>query len=123
MFGKPSAKRFEDVRTDMAPGVAPDSADIGKTVYQRMDEGRVRVLRYQGGKPRVESPPGIYVAKKEYSVVEIGEGAFAGHPELASVSLPDCIETIGDTAFEGCSGIVEIDIPRGTASIRGNAFA
>ncbi|MBP5203242.1 MAG: leucine-rich repeat domain-containing protein [Candidatus Methanomethylophilaceae archaeon] len=107
----------------MAPGVAPDSADIGKTVYQRMDEGRVRVLRYQGGKPRVEIPPGIYVAKKEYSVIEIGEGAFAGHPELASVSLPDCIETIGDKAFEGCSGIVEIDIPRGTASIRGNAFA
>ncbi|MBR7006340.1 MAG: leucine-rich repeat domain-containing protein [Candidatus Methanomethylophilaceae archaeon] len=123
MFGKPSAKRFEDVRLDGVPEAAPDSAEIGKTVYQRIDEGRVRVLRHQGGKPHVEVPPEIYVAKKEYAVVEIGEGAFAGHSELASVSLPDGVETIGDQAFEGCSGLVEIVIPRGTTSIRGGAFA
>ncbi len=123
MFGKPSAKRFEEVKIDVPPGTAPESAEIGRAVYQRIDDGGVRVLRYLGDKPHAEIPPEIYVAKKRLAVREVAEGAFAGCARLASVRLPDTVEVIGDKAFEGCSGIKEMTIPRGTVSVRGGAFS
>ncbi|MBO4569540.1 MAG: leucine-rich repeat domain-containing protein [Candidatus Methanomethylophilaceae archaeon] len=122
MFGRPTAKRFEDVKIDASSKAAPDCAEIGKTVYQRIDEGRVRVLRYLGDKPHAEIPPEIFVAKRGHSVVEIAEKAFAKCSGLVSVKLPDTVETIGDYAFEDCSSLKEMTIPRGTLGIRGSAF-
>lgn len=54
-------------------------------------------------------------------VTEIGDEAFFGCVELASVTLPDTIVTIGDRAFMQC-GFTEFTIPESVESIGYGAF-
>jgi len=42
------------------------------------------------------------------SVLHIGAGAFRGCIGLVTVTIPSCIESIGDWAFEGCSKLIEV---------------
>ena len=41
---------------------------------------------------------------------------------LTSVSIPDTVTTIGQSAFRGCTGLTEISIPEGVTRIRDTAF-
>ena len=41
---------------------------------------------------------------------------------LTSVTIPDSVTTIGNCAFQGCSGLTRCDIPNGVTSIGGIAF-
>lgn len=52
----------------------------------------------------------------------IGDYAFAGCNNLASVSIPDSVVRIGEAAFYRC-GITDVVIPDGVASIGRHAFA
>lgn len=52
----------------------------------------------------------------------MGEGAFKGCKKLASVTLPDTLETIAAHAFEDCSSLSKIVIPSGVKKIDGFAF-
>ncbi|MBO4535428.1 MAG: leucine-rich repeat domain-containing protein, partial [Clostridia bacterium] len=60
---------------------------------------------------------GIY-----YTVVEIGEGAFAGQSGLKSIELPSSIITIAKDAFKGCTSLREIIIPEAVTYIGESAF-
>ncbi len=123
IFDKPLTKRFEDVKVEGFDEPVKDAIEIGKTVFQAIEDTEsVRVLKHIGNKPEVSIPASISVAKKQYSVTEIGERAFSGCSFLESVSLPDTIESIDDSAFEGCTGLAEMSIPRGVKNIRGRAF-
>ena len=82
----------------------------------------MRVVRYAGTKASVSVPGCITVAKKPYSVTEIGDSAFKGCAGISEISMPDTVESIGDSAFEGCTGLSKVLIPKGIKSIRGRAF-
>lgn len=56
-----------------------------------------------------------------YGVTEIGKMAFY-QTGLESVSLPDSLTKIGDTAFEVCERISELSVPSSVTSIGTNAF-
>ena len=58
----------------------------------------------------------------DYSVVSIGESAFAGAEGLKSVSIPSTVRLIGDKAFSECTGLQSIVFPCSTPSIGENAF-
>lgn len=56
------------------------------------------------------------------TVRHLGEQAFAGS-DAATVILPDSLETIGDSAFSGCTSLRGIFLPQGVTTIGPNAFA
>ena len=56
------------------------------------------------------------------SVVIIGNSAFSGCKEMTSISIPNNVTYIGDHAFYGCSGLTNISLPDSITSIGKSAF-
>ena len=59
----------------------------------------------------------------EYLVTEIVANAFSDQSSLVSVTLPDGIVTIGNSAFESCPNLTSINMGKGVVSIGDFAFA
>lgn len=55
-------------------------------------------------------------------VTSIGNYAFQGCSGLTSIDIPSGITSIGDNAFENCRGFTSVDIPSSVTSIGDNAF-
>ncbi|MDE5829990.1 MAG: leucine-rich repeat protein [Duncaniella sp.] len=61
---------------------------------------------------------------KEYRVTKIGYQSFTKNKNITSVSLPNTILSIGESAFEYCSAIIgEIKLPKSLTEIGPSAFA
>lgn len=56
------------------------------------------------------------------SVTSIGDSAFDGCFSLTSITLPDSVISIGDYAFNGCFALASITIPDSVVSIGDCAF-
>ena len=56
------------------------------------------------------------------SVTSIGNTAFRGCSSLTNISIPDSVTTIGGGAFKGCSSLTSISIPNSVTSIGDSAF-
>ena len=52
----------------------------------------------------------------------IGNSAFEDCSGLTSVTIPDSVASIGSSAFSGCSGLTSITIPESVSSIEESAF-
>lgn len=57
------------------------------------------------------------------SLTTIGNYAFQGCSGLSSLSLPSNLATIGSYAFQNCNGITSLTIPENLTSIGSNAFS
>ena len=67
-------------------------------------------------------PKRAYYNDEIYTVVSIGERAFADCTNLTNVTISNNITTIKFNAFSGCSGLTKIVIPRSVTSIEGFLF-
>lgn len=56
------------------------------------------------------------------SVTRIGDGAFCGMDDLSSVTIPECITGIGESAF-CCCGLTTVKLPKGITNIGESAFS
>ena len=56
-------------------------------------------------------------------VTSIGESAFEGCSGLTSVEIPASVTSIGSWAFSGCRGLTSVEIPAGVTSIGYGAFS
>lgn len=55
-------------------------------------------------------------------VTSIGDSAFDNCTGLTSVTIPDSVTSIGSSAFNGCSGLTSVTIPDSVTSIGSSAF-
>ena len=56
------------------------------------------------------------------SVTSIGNSAFEGCSGLTELTLPNSVMSIGEYAFKGCSGLTELILPNSVTSIEWSAF-
>lgn len=87
----------------------------------------VRVKLLGNAKPSLPSgdlliPSSVKYKNTVYSVVSIGESAFAGADGLESVSIPSSVRKIGDKAFSECTSLRSIVFPGSMPSIGVRAF-
>ena len=64
----------------------------------------------------------VTIEGSDYTVTEIGEGAFVENFNLTSVEIPNSVTSIGDYAFSNCSGMVSVIIGNSVNSIGSGAF-
>ena len=57
------------------------------------------------------------------SVTSIGNSAFADCSGLTSMTIPNSVTSIGEFAFQYCSGLTSVTIPNSVTSIGGSAFS
>ena len=55
-------------------------------------------------------------------VDSIGDSAFHRCTGLSNIVIPDSVVSIGDSAFYGCTGLTKLALPQGLKEIGGNAF-
>lgn len=120
-------------------GRAAQAAAPGKTEAQlkaewkteKREDGALRLLSYKGAEEVVEVPEKIGKAP----VRELGPFAFSpAQPRLKSerkpvlerikqIRLPEGIDALGESCFEGCLGLRQIRLPRTLGAIPRRAFA
>jgi hypothetical protein len=80
--------------------------------------GKATIVDYEGI-PIIVSIPSTL---EEYTVTEIGEGAFSSDLTLLSLTIPDTVVKIGDKAFYNCYGLRTLSLGSGLQSIGELAF-
>ncbi len=67
-------------------------------------------------------PSSVTYNSVPYSVTSIGDGAFDGCTGLTSVTIPNSITSIGYQTFYGCASLTSVTIPNSVTSIGDHAF-
>ena len=109
------------------PLVASAQVQIG-TLWYNLSEAGAEVTfpgddtKYEGD---IVIPESITVNDVDYSVISIGEWAFAHDYSLTSISIPSSVTNIGNGAFRGCSSFASIivDADNSYYDSRGNCNA
>ena len=80
--------------------------------------GKAVITEYHGSDTEVTVPASL----DGYPVTAIGDRAFANHPKLVSVTLPNGVQTLGWFAFSGCVSLARIRIPQTVEASAYGAF-
>lgn len=97
--------------------VDPDGDEPGKV---QVGDGDAKACA--GSPVEVVIPDAIEHGGYTYTVAGIGANAFRECGSLASIDIPDTVETIGVCAFLWCSNLESIELPAAVYSIGGTAF-
>ena len=93
--------------------------------YSTTSEYTAKVVAPHDGKyvGDITIPETVIYNGAKYRVTAIGDNAFKGAHSLTSVTLPlATIESIGEYAFNDCTGLTEFTLPASITSIGQNAF-
>ena len=71
----------------------------------------------------IKIPSTVIFRNRELTVTSIGERAFEGCSNLASIEIPGSVTSIDSYAFRFCSSLVNIELPSSVTSIDGYAFS
>ncbi|MBP5455902.1 MAG: leucine-rich repeat protein [Paludibacteraceae bacterium] len=79
------------------------------------------IKKYSGSEVSIEIPSMIEKDGKKYQVVEIADSAFKTQ-KIKSVSLPEGLTVVGESAFSGCNQMETVQLPSTLTVIKDNAF-
>ena len=121
--------RLVPARPEPATAIGNDRGCEANGIYYQIN-GNEAVVTYRGIFPSdydvysgsVVIPSAVKYNGVTYSVTSIGECAFDGCTGLTSVVIPNSVTSIGECAFLGCTGLTSIDIPNSVTSIGRQAF-
>lgn len=109
-------------------------APTGQTLYYNITGGQA-ILTYPGSswtqpyygftKPSgdLEIPASVTYSGNTYEVTSIGSCALSGCIGITSVTIPNTIITIQESAFFRCDSLKSVTIPNSVTSIGGSAFS
>lgn len=93
-----------------------------KIEYTITDEGVAYVSDANANITTAIIPESITVNEEEYQVTIIGSSAFESCSKLSSVTIPKTVRKIGNSAFSRCSSLTSVNIPRSVKTIGREAF-
>lgn len=113
-----NTRYVRDVWMEYKP-LEPDAPETPSTDFlYSIYNGEVTIDGYIGSKTAVVIPGKI----EGYPVTEIGDEAFDGCTSLTSVMIPRSVTVIGDEAFDGCTSLTSVMIPDSVTAIGDLAF-
>lgn len=68
----------------------------------------------------ISVPETVVYNGRTFTVVGIDDNAFNGSSNLASISLPQSIQFIGQNAFDGCTALNQIELPNTVSTMEAN---
>ena len=105
----------------------------GKTLYYNITSDNTVCVTYYSSDNNFQNnnyvsgavviPSSVTNNGTPYSVTSIGESAFENCSGLTSVTIPNSVTSIGVWAFYECSGLTSITIPNSVTSIGESAFS
>lgn len=98
-----------------------ETVEIDGIRYNLISKGNVAEVTRSSYKGNVDIPASINYDGTDYNVTSIGERAFEGCSGLESVTIPTTVTVIRSYAFHGC-GLSSIVIPNSVSSIEKYAF-
>lgn len=101
--------------------IAPDNSNYKCEIISE-EERTIKITECVTSQHNITVPSTITNDEKEYTVVEIGEGAFGKRATVITVDLPDTLKKIGTRAFEDSGILKSISIPDSVTDIGTNAF-
>ena len=72
---------------------------------------------------QITIPSTVNYNDKSYAVTSIGDQAFQGCSGLASITIPEGVTSIGEYTFDLCSSLASVTIPKSVTSIGSYAFS
>lgn len=111
------------VGTVVGLGAYAQDFDSGDLMYSVLspDDKTCAVTGYINMVSELEIPESVSFDGVEYSVTEIGQGAFRWS-SVRNVSFPSTLEVIGESAFWNCNGLTEIVIPNSVKKLGDSCF-
>ena len=112
-------------------GTSASDICINGIYYDFNQEAQTAKVTYRGGgfssysneyMGHVVIPEIVTYNSTTYRVISIGDFAFDGCSGLTSVTIPNSVTTIGSQSFDGCSGLTSVTIPNSVTSVGNNAF-
>ena len=109
-----------------AMGLYAYDFQYGDLYYNITSESTVEVTSYENNYTGLTSISIPEVVTNDmgttYSVTSIGDNAFQGCSGLTSVTIPNSVTSIEWFAFYGCTGLTSITIPNSVAFVGSGAF-
>ena len=102
------------------PALAKEGEELtcGDYIYVLLEDGGARITGYYGEDAELTIPAEL----DGHAVREIGEEAFRDC-DLTTVTLPEGLTSIGDSAFYSCNSLTAVTLPEGLTSIGTNPFS
>ena len=99
-------------------------AKINGIYYNLIEKAKQAEVTYGDNKyiGDIVIPESVEYDGVNYAVTSIGQSAFDGCSGLTSVTIPNSVTSIGQSAFPGCSGLTSVTIPNSVTSIGDAAF-
>ncbi len=87
-------------------GEEMEERTCGDYTYILLEDGGARITDYDGEDAELTVPDEL----DGHAVREIGEEAFIGRDNLTSVTLPECLTSIGVNPFSRCPSLAKFDV-------------